>query len=167
MVVEELARRHGIGLTKSSHRSIWGKGTVDGLPVIAALPQTFMNLSGEAVASLLKYFRLEPADLIVVHDELDLELGRIKVANRGGAAGHKGVSSIIRLLGTDEFARLRFGVGRPRHGEPIEKYVLSGFYADQQEVGNKMVLVSADCLDTLLTQGTTEAMQKFHRSFVK
>lgn len=167
MVVEELARRNGIGLSKSNHRSIWGKGTVDDLPVIAALPQTFMNLSGEAVYSLLKYFRLDPSALVVVHDELDLELGRIKVANRGGAAGHKGVGSIIRLLGTDEFARLRFGVGRPRHGEPIEKYVLSGFYADQQELGNKMVQVSADCLETMLSRGTAEAMQKFHCSFVK
>lgn len=166
MVLRELARRHGVGLNKTGHRSIWGKGLVQGRPVLLAMPQTYMNLSGEAVHSLLNYFRLEPSQLIVVHDDLDLELGRLKVAARGGAAGHKGVRSIIGLLGTDEFARLRFGVGRPRHNEPIEQYVLTGFYADQRELGQKMVQVSADCLEVMLTTGLTEAMQRFHRPFL-
>ncbi|ADK84101.1 peptidyl-tRNA hydrolase [Desulfarculus baarsii DSM 2075] len=165
MVVEELARRHGVGLVKSGHQSIWGKGLVEGRPVIAALPQTYMNLSGEAVAALLSYYRLPPTQLVVAHDDLDLELGRLKVAARGGAAGHKGVGSIISLLGTDEFARLRFGVGRPRHDEPIEQFVLNGFYADQRELGQKMVQVAADCLEVILGKGLAEAMQRFHRPF--
>ena len=132
--------------------------------MILALPQTYMNLSGLAAREILAYFSLEPTCLVVVHDDLDLELGRVKVVRKGGSAGHKGVASIMDVLGTRQFSRLKVGIGRPRHRETIEQYVLDGFYADQREVAGKVVEVAADCLEVIIRQGEEAAMQQFHRA---
>ncbi len=163
-VTSLLAQRHGLSLGRGGHRSVWGQGRVAGRPVILAQPQTYMNLSGEAAQSLLAYFGLEPNRLIVVHDDLDLPLGRLKVAVGGGTGGHKGVTSIMEQIGGPNFVRLRVGIGRPRHDEPIERFVLSGFYADQRQLAEDMVLVAADCLEVILSEGPQAAMQRFHRS---
>lgn len=164
-VTSLLAQRNGLSLGRSGHRSLWGQGRVAGSPVILAQPQTFMNLSGEAAQSLLGYFGLEPSRLIVVHDDLDLPLGRLKVALGGGAGGHKGVASIIQRTGSPDFVHLKVGIGRPRYDEPIEKFVLSGFYADQRQLAEDMVLAAADCLEVILSEGPPAAMQRFHRPF--
>lgn len=164
-VTSLLADRHGLVLSKSGHHSHWAKGRVAGRETIIAQPRTYMNLSGEAALSLLGYFGLETGSLIVVHDDLDLPLGRLKVALRGGPGGHKGVASIIRLLGSEAFGRLKVGIGRPRYEEPVEKFVLSGFYADQREKVVETVQVAVECLEVMLAAGAQEAMQKFHRPF--
>ncbi|MCB2188107.1 MAG: aminoacyl-tRNA hydrolase [Deltaproteobacteria bacterium] len=163
-VVSELARRHGLTAAKSGFQSKWERGRVAGRPVILARPQTYMNLSGQAAQALLAYFRLTPDRLLVVHDDLDLPLGRLKIAHRGGAGGHKGIASLMSLLGTSEFSRLKLGIGRPRYDEPIEQYVLNGFYADQREVVDRLVHTAADCLEVILQEGYPAAMQQFHRS---
>lgn len=167
MVTAELAARHGLKLGKSGHRSIWGKGRVLGREVIVAQPQTFMNLSGQAAQAVLAYFDLGPENLTVVHDDLDLPLGRLKVALRGGAGGHRGVADIIACLGEERFSRLKVGIGRPRYGENVEKFVLEGFYADQRDLVGQMVQAATDCLETILAEGPQAAMQKFHRSIIK
>lgn len=164
-VTSIVADRHGLGLSKSGHRSHWAKGRVAGREVIIAQPQTYMNLSGEAAQSLMAYFDLEPGALIVVHDDLDLPVGRLKVALKGGPGGHKGVASIIDLLGSEAFGRLRVGIGRPRYDEPVEKFVLNGFYADQREKVVETVQDAADCLEVMLASGAQAAMQKFHRPY--
>lgn len=164
-VTSLLARRNGLSLGRSGHRSLWGQGRLVGRSVILAQPQTFMNLSGEAAQSLLGYFDLEPGRLIVVHDDLDLPLGRLKVALGGGAGGHRGVASIIQRTGSSDFVRLKVGIGRPRYDEPIEKFVLSGFYADQRLLAENMVLAAVDCLEVIISEGPPAAMQRFHRSY--
>lgn len=161
-VVGEVGRRQGLSLGRQSLSALWEKGRVGGENVILALPQTYMNLSGQAAASLMHYFNVGLERLIVVHDDLDLELERLKIARRGGAGGHKGVQSIIQHLGGDEFIRLKVGIGRPRYDEPVEKYVLDGWYADQRELVEKVVDMAADCLETILIRGVAEAMQQFH-----
>ena len=110
-------------------------------------------------------FNLEPGSLIAVHDDLDLPLGRLKVALGGGAGGHKGVASIIQRIGSPDFVRLKVGIGRPRHEEPVEKFVLSGFYADQRQLAEDMVLAAMDCLELIISEGPQAAMQRFHRPF--
>jgi len=160
-----VAERHGLGLTRSGHKSLWGKGRVAGREVIIAQPQTYMNLSGEAAQSLVSYYGLEPGSLIVVHDDLDLPLGRLKVAIKGGPGGHKGVASIIALVGSEFFGRLKVGIGRPRFEESTEKFVLSGFYADQREKVVETVQDAADCLEVMLASGAQAAMQRFHRPY--
>lgn len=161
-VVGEVGRRQGLSLGRQSLSALWEKGRVGDENVILALPQTYMNLSGPAAASLMHYFKVGLERLIVVHDDLDLELERLKIARRGGAGGHKGVQSIIQHLGGDEFIRLKVGIGRPRYEEPVEKYVLDGWYADQRELVEKVVDMAADCLETILIRGVAEAMQQFH-----
>ncbi len=161
-VVQELARRHGLDLRRQSLGCLWGKGRVSGRDAILALPQTYMNLSGQAAASLTHYFEVGPDRLVVVHDDLDLDLGRLKIARKGGSGGHRGVQSIIQHLGGEEFVRLKVGIGRPRFEEPIEQYVLSGYYADQRELVEKVVAMAADCLEAILSRGVAEAMQEFH-----
>lgn len=161
-VVVELGRRHGMGLGRLSLSALWEKGKVGEVGVILALPQTFMNLSGQAAASLMHYFDVGLERLVVVHDDLDLELGRLKIARKGGSGGHKGVQSIVQHVGGDEFVRLKVGIDRPRYDEPIENYVLNGFYADQRELVEKVVDMAADCLETILNRGVAEAMQQFH-----
>ncbi len=164
-VVRELGRRHGLGLGRQSLSALWEKGRVGGVNVILALPQTYMNLSGQAAASLMHYFDVGPDRLVVVHDDLDLELGRLKIARKGGSGGHKGVQSLIQHLGDGEFIRLKVGIDRPRYDEPVESYVLNGWYADQRELVEKVVAMAADCLEAILNRGVAEAMQQFHSVF--
>lgn len=161
-VVEELGRRHGMSLRRASLSALWEKGRVGDANAILALPQTYMNLSGQAAANLMHYFDIGPERLIVVHDDLDLSLERLKIARKGGSGGHKGVQSIIQHVGGEEFVRLKVGIDRPRYDEPIESYVLNGWYADQRELVEKVVHMATDCLETILTRGVAEAMQQFH-----
>ncbi|RJX34376.1 MAG: aminoacyl-tRNA hydrolase [Desulfarculus sp.] len=158
-----LADRHGLALTKSGHRSRWDKGRVRGTQVILAQPQTYMNHSGEAARSLADYFGVPLHRLLAVHDDLDLELGRLKVSLGGGSGGHKGVASLITHLGGEGFGRLRVGIGRPRFGEPVEQFVLTGFYADQKPLVAETVLAATDCLELIISEGPQAAMQRFHR----
>ncbi len=167
-VVEELARRAGIGLGRGGLRtrhfqSLWGKGRVKNRQVVLALPQTYMNRSGQAAHALSSYFDLSSQQVVVVHDDLDLEPGRLKVTRKGGAAGHNGIRSIIAALGTENFMRLKVGIGRPRFAEPIERFVLEGFYSDQRELISQTVDIAADCLEDLIAHGVDAAMQNFHR----
>lgn len=163
MAVEELARRVNIALTRGGHHSQWGEGRSRGRKLILALPQTYMNLSGQAATSLMAYFDIAPARLVVAHDDLDLAPGQLKVALKGGAGGHKGVASIIQALGDDRFLRLKIGIGRPRFGEAVEQFVLDGPYPDQREALQKAVDEAAQCLEVILAHGPAEAMQRFHR----
>ncbi len=137
-VVERLAERHGVKISKKGFSSLWAKGAVGGVDVLFVLPQTFMNLSGGAVREVLDYYRLEPKDLAVTHDDLDLSLGRVKWDFESGAAGHRGVSSIIDHLGTKAFYRLRMGIGRPQVKEEVEGYVLSPFAKGEREAAEAM-----------------------------
>ncbi len=164
MVVAELAARLGVGLGRQGHHSLWAEARHAGRKLILALPQTYMNLSGQAAASLVRYFDLPTEAVVVVHDDLDQEPGRLKIALRGGAGGHKGVASLLAHLDGDRFVRLKLGIGRPRFGENIEEFVLSGWYADQRGLFEGVVKAAADCLEVILAEGPQAAMQRYHRS---
>jgi PTH1 family peptidyl-tRNA hydrolase len=126
-VIGRLAERHGVRMTKKGFGGFWAKGAVSGVEVLWLLPQTFMNLSGGSVREALDYFKISPGQLAVAHDDLDLALGRVKWDFGSGAAGHRGVSSIIDHLGTKAFYRVRVGIGRPERKEEVESFVLSPF----------------------------------------
>jgi len=161
-VIEVLSQHWGIALSKRSLANRWGQGRVNQESVILAQPQAYMNLSGPPISQLLAYFRLAPENLIVIHDDLDMPLGRLKIVLRGGAGGHKGVGSIIQVLGTEEFIRIKVGIGRPQQGEAIEDYVLSLCYPEEAEIFKAMVQRAAEAVETLLTAGVGEAMSRFH-----
>jgi len=131
--VDEIARAHRVSMSGSKRNAVAGGGSLRGCAFILAKPRTFMNLSGGAVKALLTREGLEPGRLLVIHDDMDIELGRVKFKKSGGDAGHNGVGSVIRALGTEEFARLRIGLGRPPRGVNGADWVLDSFLEHELE----------------------------------
>ncbi|MBL7684439.1 MAG: aminoacyl-tRNA hydrolase, partial [Deltaproteobacteria bacterium] len=123
-VIEALAERWKIDLSKKKFKSHYGEGFFQNEKVILSLPQTFMNLSGESVAAMTDFYKIPLDQLIVIHDEMDLEIGRLKVVREGGPAGHRGVASIQQLLATQSFCRFRIGIGKPSHKTKTNGFVL-------------------------------------------
>ncbi len=162
MVVDELAKRHGVAVGKNSFGALIGKGALGQEAVILAKPQRYMNLSGEPLISLLGYYKLDAESLIVIHDDLDIECGRIKVVRSAGHGGHKGISSIIGSLGHKDFIRVRVGVGRPPEYMDGADYVLSPISKDQQQAMNDAIRDAADAVEMLIEKGLVATQQKFH-----
>jgi peptidyl-tRNA hydrolase, PTH1 family len=161
-VADILSKRWRIALNRQSCSSHWGRGVFHGHEVVLAQPETYMNLSGRAVLRLLAYFELGVGDLLVIHDDLDLSLGRLKFVSKGGAGGHRGIASIINTIHTPEFLRLKVGIGRPQYGEAVEQYVLSSFYPVEREMAATMVDRAADAVEVFLLSGLIQAMSLFH-----
>jgi PTH1 family peptidyl-tRNA hydrolase len=161
-VVDELAKRHDVAVEKKAFGAKIGSGSLSKGPVIFAKPQTFMNLSGTAVSPLFGYYRCSLEDLIVVHDDIDLEVGRIKIAKGSGHGGHNGVKSIIDELGRNDFYRVRVGVGRPPEGMDPADYVLNPFTKEDAAKLEEMVAQAADAVEILIEKGLQLAQQKFH-----
>ncbi|MBN1283255.1 MAG: aminoacyl-tRNA hydrolase [Proteobacteria bacterium] len=162
LVVDELAKRHGIRLAKRSFGALTGSGVLAGESVLLVKPMQYMNLSGGPVRSLLGYYRLGPDSLIVVHDDLDIEPGRIKLGRGSGHAGHNGVRSIIDELDTCDFLRVRVGVGRPPEDVDGADYVLSPFDKSEKEAVAETVAMAADAVALLVEKGLAAAQQKYH-----
>ena len=161
-VIDELANRHGIRLAKRSFGALIGSGVVGGESVLLVKPQQYMNLSGEPIKSLLGYYRLEQDSLVVIHDDLDLDPGRIKVVRGSGHAGHNGVRSIIDELDTSDFVRVRLGIGRPPAGMDGADYVLMPFPKEEFESVAKSVALAADAVEVIIEKGLAAAQQKYH-----
>jgi PTH1 family peptidyl-tRNA hydrolase len=161
-VITYLSDLWGIPLNRTSQAAVWGQGRVGSEAVILAQPTTYMNLSGRAVSRLLAYFKLTPKDLVVIHDDLDVPPWRLKLVERGGPGGHKGVLDIIATLHTEEFLRVKMGIGRPPAWIPPEKYVLSPFPAAEAENVAVLIERAAQAVATLLTEGLAAAQNRFH-----
>jgi PTH1 family peptidyl-tRNA hydrolase len=161
-VAEVLSGRWGIALNRQSCSARWGRGRFHGQEVVVAEPETYMNLSGRAVFRLMSFFSLNAEDLLVIHDDLDLPLGRLKFVAKGGAGGHRGIASIISTIHTPEFLRLKIGIGRPQYGEAVEQYVLSPFYPSERDSVAALVERAADAVETFLISGLNQAMSQFH-----
>jgi peptidyl-tRNA hydrolase, PTH1 family len=161
MVADELARRHG-GSWRGKFSGDLADVRVDGVRAALLKPQTFMNESGRSVAAAVRFYKVEPESLLVVHDEVDLELGRLQVRLGGGLAGHNGLRSVAQQLGTPEFLRLRIGVGRPERGDPrpVADWVLSPF-EPEVDVGS-IVTRAADAAELLVADGLEAAQQRFN-----
>ena len=138
----------------------YGTGEVAGTPVVLAKPRTYMNHSGSAVAQLLRRFGVPLDDLLVIYDDLDLPLGKLRIRQRGGAAGHKGVASVIASLGSEEFPRIRVGIGRPE-GDEVS-YVLSDFTAEEKDIAREAGARVADALLCILAEGIEAAMNRYN-----
>ena len=143
-------------------------GEVGGSKLLLAKPGTFVNLSGEAVACLVRKHNIPLDNLLIVYDDLDLPVGKIRLRSSGGSGGHKGIKSIISALGTEDFHRVRIGIGRPQVGEQssdediIVNYVLGDFSPQEEKIIEPAIVVVADAIDCLLTQGIEVAMSKFN-----
>ena len=125
LTVDRLAERHGIRVTRKDSRALVGLGEIDGQPVMLAKPQTYMNLSGQAIQAVASYYKIAPAEMLIAHDELDLSPGIIRLKHDGGHGGHNGLRDTIKHLSTRAFYRLRIGIGHPGVGKDVSDYVLS------------------------------------------
>ncbi len=161
MVADELARRHG-GSFRSKFSGELAEVRLDDARVGILKPQTFMNESGRSVSAAARFFKAEPSDLLVVHDEVDLELGRIQARLGGGLAGHNGLRSVAGQLGTSEFLRLRIGIGRPERGDPrpVADWVLTPF--DPEVDVDALVARGVDAVETLVREGLDETQRQFN-----
>ena len=161
MVVEELARRHD-GSFRSKFNGRVAETRIAGARVALLQPETYMNQSGRSISSAARFFKVAPENVLVVHDDVDLEVGRLQARLGGGLAGHNGLRSIAQVLGTPEFLRLRVGVGRPERGDrrPVADYVLSPFAADED--AERIVSRSADAVEGVLAEGLTATQQRFN-----
>ena len=161
LVVDELARRHG-GSFRSKFSGRLAELRVDGHRIALLKPETYMNESGRSLAAAARFFKVEPDALVVVHDDVDLEPGRLQARAGGGLAGHNGLRSISQALGSQDFLRLRIGVGRPGRGDrrSVSDYVLSGF--DPDEDVDALVTRSADAVETLIRDGLETAQARFN-----
>ncbi len=143
----------------------WGifkKGLYKNQEVGIVKPLTYMNRSGVAVAEVLELLCEKPENMVVIHDDLDLPVGRLRIVRKGGAGGHRGVQSIIEAIGTNNFPRLKIGIGRPLRGESIYEYVLSMPYEDQIEIFHKTLKKGVEALKVIIESGLDEAMNRFN-----
>jgi len=162
MVVGILAEQYDLPLAKKTHQAHWGKGRLGEQAVILAQPTTYMNLSGRAVGSLLRYFNLAGADLVVIHDDLDVPGGRVKLAWNGGAGGHKGVLPVAAALGSPEFYRVKLGIGRPPPGVASDDFVLRPIPRAAWDEAAALVERGAQAVVTLISAGLAAAQNQFH-----
>ncbi len=163
LVVDRLAERHGIRVNRKDSKALVGVGEIDGRAVMLSKPQTFMNLSGTSLAPLMEKHGIAPPDLLVVYDELDLPWTALRIKPKGSAAGHKGMQSVIRSLGTNEVARVRLGI---HPGHPIRDgadFVLAPFKRSQEKELEELVDHAADAVRSIIAEGVEKAMTKFNR----
>ncbi|MBN3032837.1 MAG: aminoacyl-tRNA hydrolase [Candidatus Saganbacteria bacterium] len=161
-VVNELAARLGLKSLRSKHKSFVGESEIAGHKVILAEPQTFMNDSGAAVRGLLSWYRIDLKKLIVIYDDVDLEVGRVRVREQGSAGGHHGVESVIASLGTSEFIRVRLGIGRESLTGDVADYVLQNIPPAQREALEAAIVTAADAVIAIITDGLSAAMNRFN-----
>lgn len=162
MLIDRIARSAGIPLGSRTGAALWGAGEYKGAPITLVKPLTYMNRSGEAVRALVRQRPPGNERLWVAHDELDLPLGRLRLRTAGGAGGHRGVRSVIAGLGTNEFGRIRLGVGRPPDGWDAADYVLSPFPREEHDIVDDLLGRAADAVAVVIQHGAEAAMDRFN-----
>ena len=158
MMLDYVAEKNNLTFTESKWKALVSKALIWDESVVLLKPETYMNLSGTAVASAAHFYKLQPANIIVIHDDLDMELGRIKTVSGGGDGGHKGIRSITEQLGTKDFPRIKIGIGRPPSPVFPEKYVLGKFNSDEKEMIEQKLSVVFEGIRIFLQQGMAAAM---------
>lgn len=167
-VIDKLCDEYGIELTETKFNAAYGKGRIEGHQVLLMKPLTYMNNSGEAVGPMCHFYKVEPEnDLIVISDDIDQEVGNIKVRPKGSAGGHNGLKSIIAHCKTDGFKRVRVGVGKKPEGMDLAAHVLGHFSKEDELFIKQAVADAASAVKTILCEGTDAAMNKFNQKKVK
>lgn len=164
MVIDQLCKALGVSLSRMQSRALVGAGNLEGQKLIVAKPQTFMNLSGQSVGGLVRFYKVPLEHLIVAHDDLDIPLGTLRIRPGGGSAGQKGMASIIQQLGTQDFARLRIGIGRPPGRMDPSTYVLEKFVGGEFNTLDLVLDRAVAAVGTFMSDGLDMAMTQFNGS---
>jgi len=162
MVAARMAARAGLAIKRQGYLGLYGVGRLAGEEAAVLLPQTFMNRSGASVAPACQSLGVPPGDLIVIHDEIDLPFGALRIKAGGGHGGHNGLRSIIDALGHGDFVRVRFGVGRPTAGGDVSGYVLSRFAAGERQTLAELLEQAVAAVEAILARGSAAAMNEFN-----
>lgn len=161
-VLDELAERHNIRIDTAKHKALVGKGMIGSEKVILVMPQTFMNLSGESVRAVMDFYKCTPEDIIVVYDDIDLDVGKLRIRQKGSAGGHNGMKNIIQHIGSQEFDRIRVGVGKKPDHMDLADYVLSRFGKEDLEDIRNSCSKACDAIEIIIESGAVAAMNKFN-----
>ncbi len=164
LVLDRLAKKNGVAVTRKKYEALVGEWNRDGEKVLLVKPQTYMNRSGETLQSLLRYLPVENEDLVVIHDDLDLPFGRIRIRQQGSPGGHRGMISATGVLGEQGFSRLRIGIGRPPPAVEPADFVLQRFSPDEADRLNEVIGRATEAVECLLQEGAHRAMEKFNRA---
>lgn len=162
LVLDELAARWGGGWRQREKAQVL-EVRRQGEALLLVKPQTYMNLSGEAVGPLARFYKVPAADIIVIYDDLDLPTGKLRLRMKGGSGGHRGIESLLRHLDGDSFNRVRLGIGRPPAGWAVPDYVLSRFRPEEQPLLQEALDRAADAVEGILSLGMANAMNRFNR----
>jgi PTH1 family peptidyl-tRNA hydrolase len=163
IAIDELAHRHQITLDKEKFKGIFGTGTINGEKVVLLKPLTYMNLSGESVRPIMDYYNIDIEEIVVIYDDLDLPVGKIRLRTKGSAGGHNGMKSIIQHLGTQEFKRVRIGIDRPKNGMKVPDYVLGRFSTDEVASVVDSIKITADACEKWMSHSFVDVMNEFNR----
>ncbi len=166
MVIDRLCIRLDARLTRYQFKALTGEATYEGQKLLLVKPQTYMNLSGQAVSSLVRFYKLPLEHLLVIHDDLDLPPGSLRLRPGGGSAGQKGVQSIIDQLGSSQFPRLRIGIGRPPGQQDAASYVLQPFQRDEWPLVSEALLRAVEAVLSFVTEGLDKTMTRFNARLV-
>lgn len=161
--IDVIADRFGINISEKKHKALFGKGHIEGNKVILVKPQTFMNLSGESLREIVDYYKIdEESELIVIYDDISLAPGKLRIRKKGSAGGHNGIKNIIAQLGTQNFYRIKVGVGEKPKGWDLADYVLGHFSKEETKLMQDAFKNAADAVTTILTQDIDTAMNKYN-----
>jgi len=161
-VVELLALKHKIKMTKLKFKALYGEGVICGKKVLLVMPQTYMNLSGESVRDIINWYKVPVKNIIIIYDDIDLPVGRLRIRPKGSAGTHNGMRSIIYQIMSDEFPRVRVGIDKPPEGWDLANYVLSKFSKEDREKIQQAVVSAADAVEGIIGCGVDQAMSKFN-----
>jgi PTH1 family peptidyl-tRNA hydrolase len=161
-VVERLAAEYDIDIHREKFNAVYGRGRVEGVEVVLAKPMAYMNLSGPPIRSLAEFFRISLQAVVIVHDDIDLDYGRLKIKEKGGHGGHNGIRSVINAFGGGDFSRLRVGIGRSGAGAQVADYVLDQFTRDEAAELPHIIERARDAVVTILCRGTKIGMNQFN-----
>ncbi len=162
-VIDELSRRFNIPLDQSKLKGLYGIGFYKGEKVLLLKPLTFMNLSGESIRAVMDYYDIDLEDLLVIYDDLDLPVGKIRLRQKGSAGGHNGIKSTVAQLGTQAFNRIRIGIDRPQNGMSVPDYVLGKFHKEEQSQVQDVIQKSADACEAWLERPFIQVMNDFNQ----
>lgn len=161
--ITRIADDYRIPLDFKKHKAICGKGMIAGEKVVLAQPQTYMNLSGASIRELKDFYKVEAENIIIIYDDISLEPGKLRIRTKGSAGGHNGIKSIIAHLGTEDFPRIRVGIGDKPQGWDLADYVLSHFKKEEQPVIREALEKTSEAVKTILAEGMEQAMNQYNR----
>ena len=161
-IIDILADEYGISVNKMKYKALIGEGRVGTEKVVLVKPVTYMNLSGESLAEIYNFYKVDTSNIVVIYDDIDLDVGKIRIRKKGSSGGHNGMKSIIQMIGTEEFPRIRIGIGRPAHSGDEINHVIGAIPEDEIPLLDKGIEKAKDAVIEILKNGVDIAMNKFN-----